>query len=83
MRVKKKLNGFLNKYGKSLCAMATIITSYGVLSCRGTFYQPKEPDGLSGFTKSIRWEEHIMENATIIIYNNFEIGECLYGDNNF
>lgn len=63
MRVKKKLNGFLNKYGKSLCAMATIITSYGVLSCRWTFYQPKEPDGLSGFTKSIRWEEHIMENG--------------------
>lgn len=47
--VKKKLYGFLNKYGKNLCSMATIITSYGVLSCRGTFYQPKEPDGLKNY----------------------------------
>ena len=44
--VEKKLNGFLNKYGKRLCAMATIIASYGVLSCRGIFFQPKEPDDL-------------------------------------
>ena len=44
--MEKKLNGFLNKYGKRLCAMATIIASYGVLSCRGIFFQPKEPDDL-------------------------------------
>lgn len=52
--MKKKLNVFLNKYGKNLCAMAVFITIYGVLSCRGIFYQPKEPDGLSGFYLSGR-----------------------------
>lgn len=44
--MRNKLKRFVAKYGKNLCALAVFITSYGVLSCRGIFYQPKEPENL-------------------------------------
>lgn len=45
--MRNMLKGLICKCGPALCSFAVFVTSYGVQSCRGHFYQPKEPDGLS------------------------------------
>lgn len=47
--MKQKISKYLLKYGSMLCAIAVTVTKFGVLSCRGQFYQPKEPKNLKMF----------------------------------
>lgn len=44
--MKKKLSNVVLKYGSIFCAIAVAVTNFGVLSCRGQFYQPREPKNL-------------------------------------
>ena len=39
----------LIRCGTVLCTIAVVVTRFGVLSCRGRFYQPEEPAGLKNF----------------------------------
>ncbi len=49
--MKKKVKAFIQKYGRQLPAIALAVASVAALCCRGDWYQPEEPEGLSEFAK--------------------------------
>lgn len=49
--MKEKLKVFIQKYGRQLPALALTVASTAALCCRGDWYQPEEPRGLSEFAK--------------------------------
>lgn len=49
--MKQKISKVFLKYGSMLCAIAVAVTNFGVLSCRGQFYQPQEPENLRMFLR--------------------------------
>lgn len=49
--MKKAMTRLILKGGAMLAAVAVVATNLGVLSCRGQFYQPKEPENLRMFLK--------------------------------
>ncbi len=44
----------IEKYGKLICMVAVLITTFGLNDCKGSWYQPKEPEGLEEFIKNKR-----------------------------
>lgn len=52
--MKKKMLRLIIKFGSVMCSLAVVAAKFGVLSCRGQFYQPKEPENLRDFLK-INW----------------------------
>lgn len=44
--MKPKIYSLFLKYGSILCSIAVVVMRFGVLSCRGQFYQPKKPENL-------------------------------------
>lgn len=49
--MKNVMTRLILKYGAMLSAVAIVAANFGVLSCRGQFYQPKEPENLRMFLK--------------------------------
>ena len=49
--MKKKMLRLIIKFGSVMCSLAVVAAKFGVLSCRGQFYQPKEPENLRDFLK--------------------------------
>lgn len=45
---------FLVMCGRKLCTAAGIAAIFSVYSCRGIFYQPKEPEGFKDFIERNR-----------------------------
>lgn len=50
--MKKVLSQLICKCGPAFLSLAVLITACGIQSCRGHFYQPKEPDGLKKILKN-------------------------------
>ena len=44
----------IEKYGKLICMVAVLITTFGLNDCKGSWYQSKEPDGLKEFLNQRR-----------------------------
>lgn len=50
--MKEKVKAFIQKYGRQLPAIALAVASAATMCCRGDWYQPEEPEGLSDFAKT-------------------------------
>lgn len=49
--MKEKVKAFIQKYGRQLPTLALTVASVATLCCRGDWYQPEEPEGLSEFAR--------------------------------
>ena len=49
-----KIKKFINRHGSQLCAVALIVSAFVSDKCHYMFYQPKEPEGLSDFSKKVK-----------------------------
>lgn len=49
MNIKKKISKFITKYGAKICTVAVFAAAASTSTCRVSWYQPKEPEGLEKF----------------------------------
>lgn len=47
-----KFKKFIEKHGEKICDMTVVIASTSLASCRGYWYESKQPDGLKEFMDS-------------------------------